>query len=139
MRDNWEKLLQIRSEVLSALETARDNKIIASSLEAKVTLWPRTDLKQTEQDELLKLLKAYAANLPGLFIVSQVNVANIKLSDGVSQSGPKDLLVVTVQKADGKKCVRCWNYSTRVGENARYPTVCERCSEALAEIENAKS
>jgi len=40
-----------------------------------------------------------------------------------------------VQKADGKKCERCWNYSTRVGENSRYPTVCERCSEALAEIE----
>ena len=31
--------------------------------------------------------------------------------------------------------MRCWNYSTRVGESARYPTVCERCLEALEEIE----
>jgi hypothetical protein len=30
---------------------------------------------------------------------------------------------------------RCWNYSVRVGESARYPTVCERCIEALEEIE----
>jgi isoleucyl-tRNA synthetase len=46
-------------------------------------------------------------------------------------------LEVTIQKAEGAKCERCWNYSTHVGENRRYPTVCERCTEALAEIEGA--
>ena len=44
---------------------------------------------------------------------------------------------VTVQRAEGKKCDRCWNYSIHVGENSRYPTVCERCSEAIAEIESS--
>jgi isoleucyl-tRNA synthetase len=44
-------------------------------------------------------------------------------------------LSIKIERADGKKCERCWNYSTHVGENARYPTVCERCTEALAEIE----
>jgi isoleucyl-tRNA synthetase len=44
-------------------------------------------------------------------------------------------VVVKVLKADGAKCERCWNYSTRVGESARYPNVCERCVEALEEIE----
>jgi len=53
----------------------------------------------------------------------------------VSETAPRGELIVTVDKADGKKCERCWNYSTHVGENARYPTVCERCSDALAEIE----
>jgi isoleucyl-tRNA synthetase len=48
-------------------------------------------------------------------------------------------LEVTVQRAYGKKCERCWNYSTHVGENPRYPTICERCSEAIAEIEGAES
>jgi len=38
-------------------------------------------------------------------------------------------------RADGAKCERCWNYSTHVGENTRYPGVCERCTAALAEIE----
>jgi isoleucyl-tRNA synthetase len=45
-------------------------------------------------------------------------------------------LAVKIERADGKKCERCWNYSRHVGENTRYPTVCERCSEALAEIES---
>ena len=39
--------------------------------------------------------------------------------------------------ADGSKCERCWNYSVRVGEFEKYPTVCERCIEALGEIEKA--
>jgi isoleucyl-tRNA synthetase len=48
-------------------------------------------------------------------------------------------LEVTVQRADGKKCERCWNYSTHVGENSRYPAICERCSAAIAEIERGGS
>ena len=48
-------------------------------------------------------------------------------------------LAVTVRRADGKKCERCWNYSTRVGESADYPTVCERCVAALDEIERGGS
>jgi len=43
---------------------------------------------------------------------------------------------VEVKKADGAKCDRCWNYSTRVGENKNYPTVCERCSAVLKELES---
>jgi len=35
--------------------------------------------------------------------------------------------------------IRCWNYSTHVGESAKYPTVCERCVEALAEIEASEN
>ena len=44
-------------------------------------------------------------------------------------------VAVKIDRAEGVKCERCWNYSTRVGESARYPTVCERCVDALAEIE----
>jgi isoleucyl-tRNA synthetase len=36
------------------------------------------------------------------------------------------------------KCERCWNYSTHVGEDKRYPTVCERCSAVLKEIDGAR-
>jgi isoleucyl-tRNA synthetase len=42
---------------------------------------------------------------------------------------------VQVKKADGAKCERCWNYSTHVGEDKNYPTVCERCSAVLKELE----
>jgi isoleucyl-tRNA synthetase len=42
---------------------------------------------------------------------------------------------VTITRAHGEKCERCWNYSTRIGESSKYPTVCERCVAALQEIE----
>jgi isoleucyl-tRNA synthetase len=122
----WELLGRVRSEVLKALEIARnEKKLINSGLEAKVLL--NADL------ELKAKLKHYLPQLPGLFIVSQVELINAGAgdykSDGVAS------LEVTVQRADGKKCIRCWNYSTHVGENSRYPTICERCSEVIAEIE----
>jgi isoleucyl-tRNA synthetase len=124
--ETWELLGRVRSEVLKALEVARnEKKLINSGLEAKVLL--NADL------ELKAKLKHYLPQLPGLFIVSQVELINAGAGEFKSETVPS--LEVTVQRADGKKCERCWNYSTRVGENARYPTICERCSEAIAEIE----
>jgi isoleucyl-tRNA synthetase len=123
----WELLSKVRGEVLKALETARNEKKINSGLEAKVLLNAELELKAK--------LKQYLPLLPGLFIVSQVDFLTAGTGDYRSEAIPG--LEATVQKADGTKCDRCWNYSTHVGENKRYPTICERCSEALAEIEGA--
>jgi isoleucyl-tRNA synthetase len=125
----WELLGRVRGEVLKALEAARNEKRINSGLEAKVLL--NADL------ELKAKLKHYLPQLPGLFIVSQVELMSAGAGDFRSETAPS--LEVTVQRADGKKCERCWNYSTHVGENPRYPTICERCSEAIAEIEGGIS
>ena len=43
-------------------------------------------------------------------------------------------LKVSVERADGVKCERCWKYSTAVGEDAKFPTVCDSCSAALKEM-----
>src|SRR5215204_7320992 len=114
---SWERLFEIRDQVLRALEEARIAKQIGSSLEAKVVL--------SASGDTLRLLNGHADNLRYVFIVSQVELRE-------SDSGD---LGITVSIADGRKCERCWNYSTQVGESQKYPTVCERCSEALAEIE----
>jgi len=113
---DWEGLLEMREDVLKALEAARNAKTIASALEARVTL--------RAQGERLALLKKYASWLPALFIASQVEIAPAE--------GPA---AVEIKRADGKKCERCWNYSVHVGESHDYPTICERCVSALAEIE----
>jgi isoleucyl-tRNA synthetase len=124
--NTWELLARARGEVLKALETARnEKKLINSGLEAKVLL--NADL------ELKAKLKHYLSQLPALFIVSQVELLSAGTGEFRSELVPG--LEVSVQRADGKKCDRCWNYSTHVGENPRYPTVCERCGEAIAEIE----
>jgi isoleucyl-tRNA synthetase len=123
----WELLSRVRGEVLKALETARNEKKINSGLEAKVLLNAELELKAK--------LKQSLPSLPGLFIVSQVDFLTAGTGDYRSDSISG--LEVTIQKAEGAKCERCWNYSTHVGENKRYPTICERCTVALAEIEGA--
>jgi len=125
----WDLLAKIRAEVLKALETARNDKRINSGLEAKVLLGGNP--------ELMAKLKNNLAQLPGLFIVSQVGFFSAGAPDFKSEMVPS--LEVSIHKADGVKCERCWNYSTHVGENSRYPTICERCSAALAEIEAAQT
>jgi isoleucyl-tRNA synthetase len=114
----WERLFEIRDQVLRVLEEARVSKQIGSSLEAKVAL--------SASGGTLELLRAHQNDLRYIFIVSQV-----ELLEG-------DELSISVSRAAGEKCERCWNYSTRVGESELYPTACERCVEALEEIERTR-
>jgi isoleucyl-tRNA synthetase len=118
---DMEKLFAIREEVLKSLELARQEKLIGKSLEAQVRL--------TLPKPTFDLLSLYHKQLPALFIVSSVLLAS---EDGGNGNAP---VRVEVTRAPGQKCERCWNYSVHVGENKEYPTVCERCSAALAEIE----
>jgi isoleucyl-tRNA synthetase len=118
-KENWEKLLNLRRAVMISLEAARNGKMISGGLEAKVIL----NGANPDAD----LWRKYVAKLPALFIVSQVEVGGA--------DSPAGDVVLSVQRADGAKCERCWNYSTHVGENLDYPTVCERCVAALLEIE----
>jgi isoleucyl-tRNA synthetase len=120
----WENLYSLRAQVLQELERARARKFISASLEAKIRL--------RSKGPYLDLLQRHGKDLPRLFIVSQVDVL---LFDGPVHSDHPEPFHVEVLRADGAKCERCWNYSTHVGENPRYPSICERCSEALAEIE----
>ena len=117
--DEWKDLYDIRDKVLWALEEARVAKRIGSSLGAKVILYP--------SGSALELLQKHQKDLRYLFIVSQVELGDPDARKGVFH--------ITITGADGTKCERCWNYSTRVGESETYPTVCERCVAALQEIE----
>jgi isoleucyl-tRNA synthetase len=119
---DWAMLRSVRDEVLKALEEARNQKLIGTGLEAQVSI--------TVADPVYSLLKRNEGQLRYLFIVSAASV--------VQGSGNGSVGVhVEVKKADGLKCERCWNYSTRVGEDKNYPTVCERCAAVLKEIESA--
>jgi len=129
--EQWARLAQVRPAVLVALEQARAAKAIGKGIEAKVKLHAGS-----EAPGLQKLLQERCNVLPELFIVSQVEVEPTPPA-GAVQSESLPGLAIKIERADGAKCERCWNYSTHVGENHRYPTVCERCTEALAEIESA--
>jgi isoleucyl-tRNA synthetase len=116
---DWNELRSVRDEILKRLEEARNSKLIGTGLEAQVHL--------AASDPLYMLLKRYEPQLRYLFIVSAVSLAQ---GSGNGTRGIK----VEVKKADGQKCDRCWNYSTHVGEDKLYPTVCERCSAVLKEL-----
>ncbi|MCX6625590.1 MAG: class I tRNA ligase family protein, partial [Acidobacteria bacterium] len=113
---NWERLIPIREQVLKALETARQEKIIGAPLEAQVTL--------RAGDELYPLLSEYEDELPGLFIVSQVTV--LDHADAT--------LEVHVAKAEGAKCERCWKYTTDVGTNPDLPGACAECEDTVSAL-----
>lgn len=117
----WHKLFALREEVLAKLEEAREKKIIGSSLEARIVLRPSA----LSDDHMF--LNHFADQLRYIFIVSEVEIGD--------RGAHMTLNQIEVERAHGKKCERCWNYSTRVGESARYPEVCERCVAALEEIE----
>ena len=127
-RDEWERLLAVRGEVLLALEKARAEKFVASALEARVVL--------RAAGELRRLLDERRADLPALFIVSQVSLEGAKDDGrGSAVSGEGSLQSVQVLRAEGKKCERCWNYSTKVGTFPAHPTLCERCEPVVTEWE----
>jgi isoleucyl-tRNA synthetase len=117
--ENWDRLIEVRDTVLKSLEAARQEKQIGAPLEACVRLKANGDL--------LPLLEEYAAELPGLFIVSEV-----ALERDANDSG----LAVQVERATGVKCERCWKYTSDVGSDTAFPTVCTHCAKAVREILN---
>jgi isoleucyl-tRNA synthetase len=112
---NWDRLIGVRDDVLKSLEAARNEKLIGAPLEARVEL--------SADGELYPLLTEYSRELPGLFIVSQVELLN-HASDGVS---------VKIGRASGAKCERCWKYTEDVGSASEWPTVCASCAAAVLE------
>ena len=119
--ETWEILLNTRERVLKGLEEARRWRRRSSLRNvARSALCAAARLPITS----FELHNEYASVLPSLFIVSQVVF---------DPPGAKDApLEVTVERADGAKCERCWKYSTAIGVDTDYPTVCDSCAEATA-------
>lgn len=124
LEQRWNRLLEVRQDVAKALELARSEKRIGSSLEAKVEIFPAAEYVET--------VKQFQDLLPTVFITSQVDVHG---PDGQPQcpvfTGETTGTRVAVLPAEGAKCERCWTFSTSVGSNPHHPTVCERCGKVL--------
>ena len=110
----WERLMRIRDDVNRSLEAERQAKTIGNSLGAKVIL-------RAGGDDA-RLLERYREDLPMLFIVSQVE---LRTGDAKAQ------LEVTVVRADGEKCPRCWRTVPQVSSAPATAGLCERCVGAL--------
>ena len=114
----WNRLLEVREAVNAALEQKRKDKVIGTSLGARVVL--------TATGPVAALLEDYRADLPMLFIVSDLELRTGAL-DGVDAVG------VEVERAPGIKCERCWRIVPATSADPEWAGLCTRCVDALAE------
>jgi isoleucyl-tRNA synthetase len=122
----YDFFLKVRGEINRGLEEARKAKRIAASQEAVVKLGAAGELYEKLQGQI-----------PELQILAQVAELHILPSTDFSGEGMiseemRDL-TVSVGKAAGEKCVRCWFHYPGVGEDVRHPQVCARCRQVLEE------
>jgi len=113
----WERFEDIRQVVSKALEESRQGKTIGNSLEA------RTDIRAGRR------AASYLAGFEGLrylFLVSEINVVE-------DATLAEDEIQVSVSRASGTKCERCWHYTSDVGVSSQFPGVCARCAQTLSE------
>ncbi len=114
----WERLTGLRERVLAQIEPLRKDKQIGSSLQARVVL--------SVSPEDAEFLAPYTDDLPMLFIVSEVAVR-----PGSQQT------TVSIERAEGVKCERCWRVVKSVSKDPAWAGICERCLDALAQPTNA--
>jgi isoleucyl-tRNA synthetase len=109
----WEPYLQVRKAALKELEMAREQETIGGGLEAWLSL--------TVPPEMVE--SALGEPWEDLFIVSKVDV-----SEG-------DEVSVSVSRAGGAKCARCWKWLPEVGVLEYASDVCSRCAEVLGRMQ----
>jgi isoleucyl-tRNA synthetase len=119
--DRWAKLATLRERVLGEIEPLRKSKQIGSSLQAKVVL--------SAQGDEAAFLEAYADLLPMLFIVSEVELRRQPAGSPQGAEGAG----ITIGRAGGLKCERCWRYVPAVSSEPEWAGLCERCRNALAD------
>lgn len=117
--DEFEQVRNIRRLVTGALERARAENIIGSSLQAKVLLF------DPEQQLNLKY------DLSELAIVSQLDVLHEAIPSNAFTIQDLKQLGVVVQMAPGNKCERCWKVLPEVGQQPDYTDLCIRCSSVV--------
>jgi len=114
VKTRWDKIREVREQVLKALEQARQQGLIGASLEAKVIF-------KTTDAETLKFLRETEKLWTSVAIISQVEIR---------QEGAA--LEISVEHAAGAKCPRCWQWKTDIGTNAAHAEVCARCADVLS-------
>ena len=125
LEQKFDKILELRTEIQRVLEMLRQDKVIGTSLEAKVIIY-------SESDEYRAFLQDNKNILKETCIVSQLEISPVALTgDDIHNIEKIAHIKLSARKADGEKCVRCWNYSTHTDCDKNYPGICDRCVDAL--------
>ena len=118
--DQYNLTLKLRSLVLKSIENLRRDNVIGSAQECEVYLL-------IKDEKLKELIKEFSSvELSRLFIVSKAEVVNKLDNNSLSD----EICDISVKKAEGHKCDRCWNYSKDCIE-VEGQHLCKRCFEVL--------
>ena len=110
----WDETIKVRSAVNAALESARAEKKIGKSLEAKVRL-------------TVPAASAFLADMDADALADVLIVSQAEAEAGVDLS-------VQVEPAQGMKCERCWKILPSVGRDSAHPTLCARCAAVVSQL-----
>ncbi len=110
----YDRFLVLRKDVMKALEDLRNEKVIKSNMEAKLTVCLKDEYK--DMADLDKDLKQ-------LFIVAKVQLVDDQ--DGLNEF---DTAYIKAEKFNGVQCPRCWNYFDADEMNGE---LCPRCHEVM--------
>lgn len=123
-RDDWNYFLALRQAVTRGIEPVRQSGVVGHSLDTAVSLYLDENAKAR--------LERLQANLREALIVSQLKL--LPYADA-PQDAYRDAdlpgVAITVAKAKGQKCARCWIYSEELGQNSRWPDICPRCAHVM--------
>ncbi|MDM5357940.1 isoleucine--tRNA ligase [Peribacillus sp. ACCC06369] len=124
IEEKWTAFMNVRDNVLKALEEARNQKVIGKSLNAKVMVYVNEETKN--------LLDSIKESFEQLFIVSEFEIAG-DVASAPTEAVKLEDIAILVTKAEGETCERCWNVSKEVGHVEEHPTLCPRCATVVKE------
>ncbi|HIX91809.1 MAG TPA: isoleucine--tRNA ligase [Firmicutes bacterium] len=120
----WNKLFDLRDDVMKALEVARADKQIGKSLDAKLTIY-------TSDKDVTELLESFGDELETVFIVSGCKLSSESAPAGAfTECVDSRIAGVLVEAADGVRCDRCWKYSTDTHADGD-SHLCARCKSVI--------
>ncbi|URJ28059.1 isoleucine--tRNA ligase [Candidatus Blochmannia vicinus (nom. nud.)] len=124
--NHWNTFLNVRNEVNKTVEQARLNGIIRGSLDASVILYAIP--------ELASQLRILDNELSFGLITSSAIVLDYDDKFNRTTYKPEGIpgLQIFLEKAKGKKCLRCWHYRLDVDQNKYYSNICARCVSNIA-------
>ena len=119
--ERWDKIRKLRSVVTGAMELARNEKKIGSSLQAHPHIYLTQDHKN-----LLEGL-----DLAELSISSSITLTVGAPPDECFKLADVPDVGVVIKTAEGAKCERCWQILPEVGSHKDHPDLCTRCHDAV--------
>ncbi|RWB50372.1 MAG: isoleucine--tRNA ligase, partial [Mesorhizobium sp.] len=128
LAEKWRKVRQVRRVVTGALEIARAQKVIGSSLEAvPVVMLDNAALEAAISD----------VDMAEMAITSDLVIAHGDAPSGAFTLDDVKGVAVVVEKAEDRglvKCARSWRYTADVGQDEEFPDVSARDAAVLHEL-----